>query len=399
MAIEELGSLTKEMPLSRVEKTIKAIVPGMLYAELKTYARENTHPDIPGLIRKRFLLVGSDERIIYDEFLSLVQGEGINSPITRKSMLFVWAYRDERIRRFITERIGGKTGVWSVSNLIDKANADFFSEWHQSGSAKARSNFERFLVETKIFDRQKGKIDLQLNDGWLEDAARIAAQHEPDITTSLRLRANPYEFLAERSWHALANATKSELRGRNPSLQFEAEPDEDKLIAAAITNGTSSKKWDRKKPKNMDKGSTQALIDLVARERANQSHHAIEKALVGKVSAKGLVAFTNENIDIFFKTENGSVIFEVKSCTQGNLQAQIRKGISQLLEYRFLYSKELKEPIHLALAIETGPRAGQGWLLEYLSSIRVAVGWWEPKLGQFKTPHVVPTILEGIFVK
>src|SRR5262249_27848332 len=144
----ELGSLTKEVPLKKVDQTITAITPGMNYKALLEFARNNTNGNAPGLLSKRFLLIRQDGRIIYDEFLSLVAQFGIDSPIVRNVMLFVWAYRDERIREFILTKVADQQGKWSLGRIRNKTNAKFFETWYSKGpSAKARSNFEYFLVE------------------------------------------------------------------------------------------------------------------------------------------------------------------------------------------------------------------------------------------------------------
>jgi len=121
----EYSSLTKEFPLNFVDQTILAIKPDMRYSDLLRYAEQYTRSAIPGLLRKRFLLVNNQNRIIYDEFLSLVNREGINHSVTRKVMYFLWLYRDDRIRRFVIERVALPSGRWSAANLLNKTNADF----------------------------------------------------------------------------------------------------------------------------------------------------------------------------------------------------------------------------------------------------------------------------------
>jgi hypothetical protein len=184
MAGDDQGSLTKEPPLAKQDATIKAVKPHMQYAELLAYARANspsTHGDAPGLIAKRYLLLNSDNSIAYDHFLSLTKTHALDSIFIRKVMYFLWAYRDERIRDFVCTRVADGAGHWEPSRLLDKANAKFFEKWMKASTAKkARSNFEYFLVETGIFDPKNRHINLDLSDGWLEQAAIAAAQHEKD---------------------------------------------------------------------------------------------------------------------------------------------------------------------------------------------------------------------------
>jgi hypothetical protein len=181
MARHDFGSLTKEPPLAALDATIRSITPGMSYNELLAYARKYTHRDAPGLIGKRFLLVERNGAISYDHFLSLADAHGLESPLIRKIMYFVWAYRDERIRRFICDIIADKNGHWRVAQLLSKANSKYFERWLGPSTArKARSNFEYFLVETNIYDPKSRTINLDLNDGWLEHGTIVVAQHERD---------------------------------------------------------------------------------------------------------------------------------------------------------------------------------------------------------------------------
>ena len=113
MATKDYGSLTKEFPLSSVDKTIEAITPGMRYSDLLRYAKKETESSVPGLIRKRFLSVDDPDRIIYDEFLALIKREGISSQVARKVMLFTWAYR------------AGSVCLSSFSGLISGMPAGF----------------------------------------------------------------------------------------------------------------------------------------------------------------------------------------------------------------------------------------------------------------------------------
>ncbi len=198
---------------------------------------------------------------------------------------------------------------------------------------------------------------------------------------------------------ALANATIEELQSREPAANYDTEPGADELISASPRKRPASKLWSRMKPKSGDKASTSALINLVARERANQSHHAIEAALAERIKRGRYEPRTTENIDVFFTCEQGSVIIEAKSCTENNIHAQVRKGVSQLFEYRYLYGEDLTKPVHLALAIEAEPGPAASWLVSYLESLEIAVAWYDRQSGRLLTTSAVPAILEGIFEK
>jgi hypothetical protein len=308
-------------------------------------------------------------------------------------MLFAWLYRDDRLRQFVIERVSDADGVWEPARLCDKANSDFFRQW---GGAKARSNFERFLGETGIYDGSSRSVHLDLKDNWLEDAARVVAQHEPEPEIRRQLSENPYKFLESRGWNALANSTSDALLTREANANFAVDSVEDRLILTNPVNKAPSKTWNRPRPSSIEKASTEALVNLVARERANQSHHAIEEALADKIKQKGYDPKFNDHIYIFYTCDVGSVIVEVKSCTHNNIHAQVRKGISQLYEYRYIYGTDLTAPVHLLLALEVQPTRDSRWLIDYLQSIGIIVSWIDSPSGLFRTSAPVVGVLDGI---
>ena len=91
---------------------------------------------------------------------------------------------------------------------LRKSNAKFFEHWVSASTAKkARSNFEFFLSEnaTKIVNLKARTVHLDLGDGWLDQAAFAAAQHEGDPLVREELLANPLSFLDRRGWLGLLN--------------------------------------------------------------------------------------------------------------------------------------------------------------------------------------------------
>jgi hypothetical protein len=131
----------------------------------------------------------------------------------------------------------------------------------------------------------------------------------------------------------------------------------------------------------------------MARERANISHHALEKMLAKIAKGLGLKPRYNQNIDIYFDIGDCSLLAEIKSCTDDNFHAQIRKGISQLFEYRF-YHKELLQPeVQMLLLVETPPPKGKTWLVDYAESLGVTLAWKDPESSGLKTTAKVSKAL------
>lgn len=397
MARTDWGSLTKELPISTLDDTITAIRPGMPYDQLLSYARANTLDAAPGLIRKRFILVDDDETIMYDRFLQLVSERGIDSHFIRKIMYFVWAYRDERIRGFICERVADRRGKWRRTQLVNKANADFFEEWLVPGSArKARSNIEFFLKEAGIFDPTERSIHLELHDGWLTEAAVVAAQHERDPVTRRKLLNDPRDFLIQRRWTGLVNATDDELRGAELPETDDPSPLEDDSITVTPATMSSGRSWDRDRPRHTGRRSTTALIDLVARERASKAHHMLEKLTAEAARSLKYDPKYNEHIDMYFDTPHGTVLAEIKSANGRNYHSQIRKGVSQLFEYRFVYGAVVGTSPTLVLVMETHPQRSKDWLADYLDSLDITLAWKDPASSKLVSTRSIPPALKGI---
>jgi hypothetical protein len=397
VAGDEFGSLTKEPPLATLDDTIRAVTPGMSYSNLLSHASRHTHKDAPGLIVQRYLLLASDNTITYDHFLSLAAVHPLNSSFIRKIMYFLWAYRDERIRRFVCEVIADASGRWRIGELLRKSNAKFFHRWLAASTAKkARSNYEFFLAETKIVDLKTRTVDLDLGDGWLEQAAIAASQHERDPLVREELLANPSNFLERRGWLGLLNTTSAAVPVSSPLLSIDTAPLEDSTIAAEPTLSPSGKAWDRSSPSTSGKATTVANIDLVARERANKSHYALEKTLADLVTGQKLTPKYNQNIDMYFASTGGSVLVEIKSCTDSNFHSQVRKGISQLFEYRFLYRSLFGSEPKLVLLVETAPPKKKRWLVDYASSLDVVLAWRQSTTGKVVSTCALPKMLIGI---
>jgi len=84
------------------------------------------------------------------------------------------------------------------------------------------------------------------------------------------------------------------------------------------------------------RGIINYYIDQVKLERAENAHRKLTDLLASKIRMKGSLPRFNQLIDLAAKFNNTNYIFEIKSITETNVRTQIRKGISQLYEYRYL---------------------------------------------------------------
>ena len=84
----------------------------------------------------------------------------------------------------------------------------------------------------------------------------------------------------------------------------------------------------------------------------------------------------------------------MKSCHRGNLHSQVRRGVSQLFEYQFVYRERLGKDVIPVLIIETQPTREHRWLIEYTESIGILLAWEDE--NRLVTTANIPTALSGV---
>jgi len=176
----------------------------------------------------------------------------------------------------------------------------------------------------------------------------------------------------------------------------EPEPLEDTGIDVGPAALATGRRWRPRRPTTSARSSTTVLLNHVARERANTSHQMLEQLLADAARANGHAPQCNAHIDMYFGTGSGTVLAEMKSCHQNNLHNQVRRGVSQLLEYRFVYRDVLATPVTLTLIIETPPSSLKRWLVECLESLGILLAWKEPRANRIVATTTIPPSLSGV---
>jgi hypothetical protein len=111
-------------------------------------------------------------------------------------------------------------------------------------------------------------------------------------------------------------------------------------------------------------------IDRIKTERARRAHETLLQRAAEMLRERGLVPQESDLIDLYCVGPDGVRLFEAKTLTEANWREQIRKGQSQLREYRYLYEVEQAE---LFLILERRPP--QDWVVDYLTKEKVGVMW------------------------
>lgn len=108
-------------------------------------------------------------------------------------------------------------------------------------------------------------------------------------------------------------------------------------------------------------------------ERADNAHRTLVNLVADRIRQNNSIPRYNQFIDLATKIGGEDFIFEMKSITPENLKSQIRNGLSQLYEYRYL--QNLPEA-SLILVIETQLPNNTRWLIDYLQIDRNILLVW-----------------------
>ncbi len=117
-----------------------------------------------------------------------------------------------------------------------------------------------------------------------------------------------------------------------------------------------------------------SYIDAAARERASASHRMLVNMMAEKLRAYGAIPKANRFIDLSGRVADTDYLFEMKSTTERNFTSQIRRGLSQLYEYRYI---EQIPDSRLVLVLQNPLPAPARWMKEYLEQDRNVLLVWD----------------------
>lgn len=144
-------------------------------------------------------------------------------------------------------------------------------------------------------------------------------------------------------------------------------------------------------------GSAVYNVDGQKRERANQIHWKLVDAKASYLSETGVESFEDIHIDLFARRGDETIFYEMKSIndSEDNTRSQIRKAVSQLYEYRYIYN----EPkARLCVVTNSKLRGDNAWLADYLAKDRTIAYEWTDDFVNFECPKNSKTLL-GDFSK
>jgi hypothetical protein len=171
------------------------------------------------------------------------------------------------------------------------------------------------------------------------------------------------------------------------------------LAAVSLIQEEESKSGLFGKPVPKDAGTDEPLvakppykieIDSAKTERANLIHHKLVTAKAGFLEERALPARQNESVDLYSESKGDTVLYEMKSVSESNFVPQVRRAISQLYEYRYVFGVA---DARLCVVTNRYPEPPARWYLKYLQQDRRIAYLWTEDFAGFECEPASATLL------
>jgi hypothetical protein len=258
----------------------------------------------------------------------------------------------------------------------------------QAGGRKAFTNLRQLLVGANLLTSKFSVKSFPSLDLWFADAVDISATHITDPVAQKAFVSSPQAFLIKYKLQGLLNTTAQQLAKVDVQNISDESPDLLPVYslpakATSLTN-PNFKSWDRAAP--LRKGQLSPTVvqsNPALLERASGQHFLLEKMMKKVCTNSGHDAKYNVHIDLFIETNTGCLLFEMKSCTLGSTRSQIRRAVSQVFEYPYIYRDELSKPIQRCIVVERKPRGSNEWLIKYVEFLEIGLVWRRDSSEEF----------------
>ena len=262
------------------------------------------------------------------------------------------------------------------------------------------------LAHTEMFTASRGVV--KLREG-VNDADRLQLIQRLDAIASIQIQFNDFDYcktgedirdvIASSNWgryfdgikvlpadivETLTSDTAEEyVKGTRHTEESEhiSEP-----VAVTYPFRDRTAALPPVRPYDRKRELADPEIRRIKLQRRNLAHKELIDKMASWLREIGAQPKENDHIDLFAKIPwDGSFIFEMKSGGDSLLE-QIRKGLSQLYEYRYRYKDTINDNhISLCLVLPEDPKSIP-WIIDYLCTDRNINLCWFEKNGQLVWP-------------
>lgn len=330
-------------------------------------------------------------------------------------------FNDSDIENFIKLDSSGRQGRYyrlaaEIIGLISNAGniaklTPIGEEYVKLSNNSSRIDFlGRCLVETKVFNEglkyiHKHKPDNGKLKSWFtnfypgaESTAKrrfstfIKYLYESNLVNKISGVYHVQKYIGGVVKEKKDNKDIYETREPNTSYNggvVEEEKDNKDIYGRVVNEDYETKKSNA--PDNISYN-----VDGQKRERANKIHWELVVAKSQYLSKLGFQAYENEHIDLYVKNKE-IILYEMKSLNQNltNFISQIRKAISQLYEYQYIFNLP---KANLCIVTNSYIPNNYEWYLNYLTKNRNIAYEWTEDFINFNTDYESKKILKDFII-
>lgn len=267
-----------------------------------------------------------------------------------------------------------------ILGLIDSAGSNrsvltpLGNEYVHASSAKKRTVALQAVLGARIFQRVIPFLESKLPAGCqLEDFnAFLESVTEATGDTMMPRRAHTLIGWLRALGLIVDSQNRFVLRALPDDLMVIPFVDDSEPLLPSTFSLAEYQDVQRKAFRNA--GTRSHIVDETKIERANESHAMLTNLVAGRIRQVRGIPRSNNFVDLAAKVEGTSFIFEIKSTTVSNARTQVRRGISQLYEYRYLQNVP---DAKLVLVIENPLTDELAWMSDYLIQDRNIMLVWD----------------------
>ncbi len=221
------------------------------------------------------------------------------------------------------------------------------------------------VLNAHVFQRMLPFFELYPNGATRKDIENFIQEVTPTTKSMIHRRTSTLLSWLEEVGVLEGNGNVYEIHPfhtyQTPILQF---PDKEPLVPKSLNLNEYKTVQERTERASE---TVQILINQAAFDRANATHRSLINIVAERLRASDLIPRNNRFVDLAATKENQSYLFEMKSVNADNSHSQVRAGLSQLYEYRYL--QNLPEA-KLVLVISDPLNKKDSWMQEYLEEDR-----------------------------
>ena len=268
--------------------------------------------------------------------------------------------RQGRYYRAAAELLGLVRNAGNNAELTDLGKKFVSSdEWSKKEIAR------NAVLNAHVFQRMLPFFELYPNGATRKEIENFIQEVTPTTESMIHRRTSTLLSWLQEVGVLESDGKVYEIRPfhtyQNPILQF---PDEEPLAPKSLTLNEYKTVQERTE---RARETIKVLIDQAKYDRANAVHRSLVNIVADKLRASDLIPRNNRFVDLAATEGTQSYLFEMKSVNAENTHSQIRAGLSQLYEYRYL--QHLPET-KMVLVISEPLNKKHSWMQEYLEEDR-----------------------------